>query len=101
LRCDGIDPKLSKKETSMSQAAMSCPKCQGEMVRGYTIDRSHQLVFLGQWAKGAPKKGWWFFAPFKNLVNLPESGQTISIGAFRCQSCGFLESNAREEFAAK
>ena len=85
----------------MSDEAMSCPKCQGEMVRGYTIDQSHQLVFLGQWAKGAPKKGWWFLTPIKNLIKLPESSQTISIGTFRCQTCGFLESYARKEFAAK
>ena len=98
---EGSIQRLFVKDISMSVSAMSCPKCQGGMVRGFTIDRSQQLVFLNEWAKGESKKDWWFFATFKNLVRLPESSKSIPSGAYRCQSCGFLESYAREEFAAK
>jgi len=77
----------------MSQAAMSCPKCQGEMVRGYVLDFTPVGVRVSKWNAGPPKEASW-----AGIVDAPSQ---IPIGTFRCQSCGFLEAYAREEFAAK
>ena len=78
----------------------SCPKCNGEMVAGFVIDMSHMRAFTSQWSEGAPERD--SFLGFKiggNVINPPVD--TIPIGTFRCKSCGYLESYARDEFAPK
>ena len=90
----------------MSHAAISCPKCQGEMVQGFVMDRSGVAVFVNQWVQATPEslKVRQYLGgtiKFPESVNLPETSESIPIGTFRCQSCGFLESYARAEFAAK
>jgi hypothetical protein len=85
-----------KKGYSMTQAAMSCPKCQGEMVRGYVLDFSPIGNRVSKWNAGPPKK-----AGLAGSAGIMDSTSEIPISTFRCQSCGFLESYAREEFAAK
>lgn len=88
----------------MSQA-LSCPKCNGEMVQGFVADYAHYAhgsIRLSQWTEGAPNQRTFF--GFKNPnagINMPKTGESIPIGTFRCQSCGYLESYAREEFAEK
>ena len=77
----------------MSQAAISCPKCQGEMVQGYVLDFTPVGGRVRKWNSGPPKRALW------NCIK--DSTSQIPIGTFRCQSCGFLESYAREDFAAK
>ncbi len=74
----------------MNPATSRCPKCQGEMVQGFVLDNFHGGRLVSQWAE----KSFWFKTkmPVDNL---------ITIGIFRCNSCGFLESYAREEFAAQ
>jgi hypothetical protein len=81
---------------SMTQAAMSCPKCQGEMVRGYVLDFTPIGNRVSKWNAGPPKK-----AGLAGSAGIMDSTSEIPISTFRCQSCGFLESYAREEFAAK
>ncbi|MDB5345262.1 MAG: hypothetical protein JWP89_3639 [Schlesneria sp.] len=77
----------------MSESAMSCPKCQGEMVQGYVLDFTPIGLSVSQWNAGSPKRA--------GLNSILDSTSQIPIGTFRCRSCGFLESYAREEFAAK
>jgi hypothetical protein len=83
-----------KKRYSMTQAAMSCPKCQGEMVRGYVLDFTPLGNRVSKWNDGPPNKAGW-------AAGILDSTSQIPIGTFRCQSCGFLESYARAELAAK
>lgn len=64
------------------------------MEQGFVIDRDYGNRRLGQWAAGAPRKS------FMTGTKLPED-EPISIGTYRCESCGYLESYARPEFAAK
>jgi hypothetical protein len=45
------------------------------------------------WVKGAPKKNW--------ICGVKVPGILIPIATFRCELCGYLESYARKEFAAK
>ena len=77
----------------MTQPSTVCPKCQGEMVQGYVMDFTPFGLRVSHWNAGIPKKASW--------VGIVDSPSQIPIGTFRCQSCGFLESYAREELAAE
>src|SRR5262245_51400037 len=70
------------------EASQSCPKCNGEMEQGFVVDMAPGSR-VSQWAPGAP------FGMF--ALRIPKSRHPI--GTFRCSSCGYLESYAREEFA--
>jgi len=78
----------------MNPAASRCPKCQGEMIQGFVMDHTYGARLVSQWAEGTPQKSFW------TVTKLPPE-KLIPIGIFRCQSCGFLESYARAEFAAQ
>lgn len=71
-----------------------CPKCSGEMERGFVLDMSHAARLVSQWGRGAPQKSFWM------ATKAPDDA-TVPIGTFRCATCGFLESYARDEFAAQ
>ncbi len=77
----------------MSQAAISCPKCQGDMTQGYVLDFTPLGVRVRFWNAGHPKKA--------GGCGIKDSSLQVPIATFRCQSCGFLESYAREEYAAQ
>lgn len=75
-----------------------CPKCNGLMEQGFTVDmgagdRTLGAHHVSYWARGAPVKS--FF--FKTWV----PHDSLPIGTYRCASCGYLESYARQEFASK
>jgi hypothetical protein len=78
----------------MNPVTLRCPKCQGEMVQGFIADITHGGRLVSQWSEGPPQKSFW------NGVKWPKE-KRIPIGTFRCESCGFLESYARKEFAAE
>jgi hypothetical protein len=78
----------------MSSEANRCPKCNGEMVQGFTVDRTYGGIFVSDWFEGAPKRSFWL------PVNVRKK-QRVPIGTFRCSNCGFLECYARSEFAAE
>ncbi len=65
------------------------------MVLGFVMDTIHGGMQVSQWAEGSPQKSFWF------KTKMPLADNRIPIGTFRCNSCGFLESYAREEFAAQ
>lgn len=77
----------------MIESATSCPKCQGEMVQGYVMDFTPVGLRISKWNAGIPKSA--------GFAGIKDSTSQVPIGAYRCQSCGFLEWYAREEFAAK
>jgi hypothetical protein len=64
------------------------------MEQGFILDMTYGARLVSQWAAGAPVKSFWFG------TKEPED-KLIPVGTFRCASCGFLESYAREEFAAQ
>jgi hypothetical protein len=84
----------------MTQSALSCPKCNGEMIRGFVFDNTHNGLHLSKWTLGTPIRSTILGFNIAG-IKIPKSGETIPIGTFRCQLCGYLESYAREEFAAK
>lgn len=79
----------------MNSHATPCPKCQGQMERGFMPDPIQGGLLVSQWIRGTPHKSFWGGVK-------PELGSDrIPVGVFRCQSCGFLEFYARDEFAAQ
>ena len=83
--------------SSMSTESIRCPKCNGVMVQGFIADfQGSKFCRVSNWVEGAPVKSTWLGMSF------PASGEKyIPVGTFRCSVCGFLESYARPEFAAK
>ena len=82
---------------SLSTKAIQCPKCNGEMVQGFIIDfKGTKSSIVSNWVEGAPGKATWFG------TSIPAPAEKcIPVGTFRCSVCGFLESYAQPEFAAK
>lgn len=83
------------RDLSMNTEAIRCPKCNGVMVQGFMAvwatagDRR-----ISNWVEGAPIKSFWYG------TSVP-ADKYIPVGTFRCSTCGFLESYAHPEFAAK
>tara|TARA_R100000789_G_scaffold100209_1_gene109244 strand:- start:1202 stop:1471 length:270 start_codon:yes stop_codon:yes gene_type:complete len=88
------------KDIPMCQSDLSCPKCNGEMIQGYVLDKSVGGVSSSQWAEGKPVRRTYFGFVVAE-IKIPKSEEVIPIGTFRCQSCGYLESYACGEFAVK
>jgi hypothetical protein len=65
------------------------------MEQGFILDNSHAAQLVSHWVPGAPRKSFWVG------TKVPDKEALIPIGAFRCSSCGYLESYARPEFAAQ
>jgi hypothetical protein len=78
----------------MTTSPNQCPKCNGRMQQGFVLDNTYGARVVSQWAADAPLKSFW-------TGTKPPEGDLIPIGTYRCESCGYLESYAREEFAAK
>ncbi len=78
----------------MDTETSRCPKCAGEMVQGFIVDRTDVGVAVSSWFEGAPKSSFWSGTKAPDVNRIP-------IGTFRCSACGFLESYARPEFAAE
>lgn len=77
----------------MSAVPTRCPKCNGEMVQGFTFESEGPWRMVIAWVEGAPKRS------FLQSAKVP-ADKCIPVGTFRCSECGFLESYARQEFAA-
>lgn len=79
----------------MSAETTRCPKCNGEMAQGFIVDGSQESGRrVSNWVEGAPETSFWYG------TKAPEE-KSVPVGTFRCSACGFLESYARPEFAAK
>ncbi len=78
----------------MSNIPTTCPKCAGKMEQGFTVDNTYGARGVSHWAGGHPEKSFWEGA------RSPED-TLIPIGTYRCRTCGYLESYARSNFAAR
>lgn len=78
----------------MADTKPQCPNCKSEMQQGFVIDNTYGARIVSHWAAGAPRKSFWVG------TKLPEE-QQIPIGTFRCPTCGYLQSYARNDFAAQ
>lgn len=85
----------TSKGGSMSTLPTVCPKCQGEMVRGFVADRTDDARFaVSTWVEGPPEKSFW------TKTNVPKE-KCVPVATFRCASCGYLESYGRPEFGGQ
>jgi predicted nucleic-acid-binding Zn-ribbon protein len=76
--------------------SQKCPKCNGEMVRGFLIDyQNPTMTWVSTWAEGKPEKSFWF----GTRAAVDKETNKIPTATFRCAGCGYLESYARPEFA--
>ena len=64
------------------------------MIQGFLADFAQSAVIVETWVQGPPQKSSWTGVKVSPPNELP-------VATFRCESCGFLESYARKEFAAK
>jgi len=76
----------------MSAKPLVCPKCQGEMVRGFFVaEYAHVPVMVSTWVEGPPERSFW------TGVKVPKE-KCLPTATFRCATCGYLESYAQAEF---
>ena len=80
----------------LSMEPVRCPKCNGEMLQGSIAKEWGQggSQCVSYWVEGVPDKSFWHHTSVS-------AEKCVPIGTFRCSMCGFLESYARPEFAAK
>jgi hypothetical protein len=64
------------------------------MVQGFVAEFTYGNTSVEAWSAGPPKKEWLIGVRVSPVGRLP-------IATFRCEACGYLESYARKEFAAK
>ena len=76
-------------------ASDACPKCGGEMSRGFVVDHNMGAATVGLWVEGEPVHTVW-----GGGVRAPRE-RSIPVATFRCVGCGFLQSYARPEFGEK
>jgi hypothetical protein len=57
------------------------------MEEGFIPDMSYGAILVGSWLEGAPEKSWTGGVKMKGK-------RRLSITAYRCTSCGYLESYA-------
>lgn len=77
-------------------AGSGCPKCGAEMVQGFVQVWSGMNLLVSSWIEGPPKTNW-----LGAQAPLPAEEKRIPVAVFRCAGCGYLESYAGPEFAAK
>ena len=65
------------------------------MEQGFILDTMQGGQIVSRWAAGIPQKSFWT----GTKGGTEDSGSPV--GTFRCESCGYLESYARPEFAAQ
>ena len=73
----------------------TCPRCRGSMEDGFILDKAHHnSAQVPEWVEGDPVKSFWTGLQTKGRRMLP-------ITVFRCDGCGYLESYARADAAAR
>jgi hypothetical protein len=82
----------------MTRHNHKCPKCDGDMEQGFTVDMG-----TGDWSIGARHVSKWAPGhPTRSLLfktRVPRN--SLPIGTFRCSTCGYLESYAATEYGPK
>ena len=68
----------------MAQSTIACPKCNQPMQEGYLADETR----LAHWYEGPPRR--WL-----GMTLVRWAKKQLPITAYRCPSCGYLESYAR------
>ena len=72
----------------MVQDPVACPKCKQQMRKGFLLDRAHGGAGVMSWIEGKPRRSFWFGLKVTRRTTL------VPLTAYRCPSCGYLESYA-------
>ncbi|OGI60981.1 hypothetical protein A2641_01670 [Candidatus Nomurabacteria bacterium RIFCSPHIGHO2_01_FULL_37_25] len=79
---------------------LKCPKCNGDMIRGFIPDFANNFVKASSWFEGQPQKSYW-----NSFIKISWKGWFgkvgIPIAGFCCKGCGFIEIYSDPGFAAK
>jgi hypothetical protein len=75
----------------MHDETTDCPKCHGDMIRGFTFETHGPRRIVTGWVEGAPER------TAMQGVKVA-MGTVIPVAVFRCSGCGFLESYARAAY---
>lgn len=65
-----------------------CPKCDGTMQLGFLPDASYGTTTVSTWYPGKAQKSFWQGTKI-------DREDSITVDAFRCERCGFVELYAR------
>ncbi len=76
----------------MTKAQNKCPKCDGDMVRGFILVFAYGRSV--DWHEGVPRKSLWQRTSEPNTEGIP-------VTAFRCSNCGFMEFYSHKKHKAK
>lgn len=72
----------------MQPSVPACPRCQGQMQRGFVPDKGHgDGLKVPEWLEGQPEPSFWRGLKTKGR-------ERFAVQTFRCTRCGFLESYA-------
>lgn len=82
----------------MNDIPSVCPKCSGEMIQGYVPNFPFSAIWITEWYQGNPQKSKKGILGDGGYVQLSRKTPRISMAAFRCSQCGFVEFYARDEF---
>jgi hypothetical protein len=77
----------------MTERKLECPRCRGNMERGFVLDRGHySYPDLQKWVDGPPEKSFWHGVKLSGK-------EAYVVHSWRCEKCGYLESYATEPAA--
>jgi rubredoxin len=83
-----INPTHAKSAKTDLPETATCPKCQGQMERGYSMDWSDTSANNGfgqsEWGMSLPSN-----LPFAKIP------KNLKVFTYRCTNCGYLESYAK------
>lgn len=68
---------------------LRCPKCNGAMSEGFSLDKAHNAVRVAQWAEGPPS--YWMLGILRM-----KGRRRLAIESWRCDKCGYIEHYAPE-----
>lgn len=73
----------------MESKTFTCPKCSGNMIKGFIADKSEVHYFPTYWIEGEPENATLFGLTGDNL-NVKNRNKFM-IRSLRCEKCGFAE----------
>jgi hypothetical protein len=73
----------SAQTVAQAHVGLRCPKCSGNMEKGFVIDRMHGPSQISEWIPGAAERS--------RFGDLKADGAEL-IFTFRCAKCGYVES---------
>jgi rubredoxin len=82
-----INPTHAKSAKTDLPETATCPKCQGQMERGYSLD------YFEISANGFDQSEWGMSLPSK--LPFAKVPKTLKVFTYRCTNCGYLESYAK------